>query len=241
MSGFSYPNSEVVEMTVEINQTDVRILLVDTNPIFQVGVITVLERRFPKVSLGCVSSFRGAIERLLSERWDLVISDTSLPDRSGLELVQEARRMEQPVPVLVLSDKPVRAYGCRAVRHGAAGYLRKDISQKSFLQMVEQAINGERCISQELALALADVVDMHEENPPHELLSDREFRVLVELAKGKGPKEIASDLALSPKTVSTYRTRINLKLKTHTDMDLVRYCISHQLIPSLCEGCERGN
>jgi DNA-binding NarL/FixJ family response regulator len=219
----------------------IKVLLVDQHPIYRAGLSAVLRLRFPKIVLGHAANYRQAIEQLFSGKWNLVVSDLKLPDRSGLELVQAVRRLEPPVPVLVVSEKPVRPYGCRAVKYGAAGYLKKGASEEDFLRMAEQALNGKRSISAELALALADTIDIHEECPPHESLSDRELHVLLSLAQGQCVKEIASALALSPKTITTYRARLNEKLRTRTEIDLVRYCIEHRLIASMCDGCDKDD
>ena len=213
-----------------------KILLVDQYPIFRAGLESVLLRNFPQMEVRHASAHREAISMLAAERWSLVIADLHLEGRNGLEILEESRRLSPPVPVLVISSYPVQPFGCRAIRQGAAGYLGKHLKETELLEAVKQLLEGRRYINGELALALADAINVHVDHPLHEKLSNREMHVLIELVGGKCIKEIASALALSPKTVSTYRSRVVEKLGIHSDTELVKYCIKHNLIPPVSQG-----
>jgi len=218
-----------------MTQKSHKILLVDPHAIFRAGIEAILLRHFQQLDIRHCPTSGEAIRLIGAERWSLVIADIKVEGRSGLEILEEARRMHPPVPILVISSYPVQPFGCRAIRQGAAGYLGKEVRENELVDAVKKILAEGRYISGELGLALADAINSHSDHPLHEKLSNRELHVLIELANGKYIKEIASALSLSPKTVSTYRSRVVEKLHVHGDTELVKYCIKHHLISSISE------
>ena len=207
-----------------------KVLLVDPHAIYRAGLEAVLLRHFPNMEVKHAATPREALDFLGRERWNLIVADIKMEGRNGLGILEEARRLDPPVPLLVISSYPVQPFGCRAIQQGAAGYMGKELKEAELLGAVGKILEGGRYISGELALALADAINRHAEHPRHETLSNRELHVLIELVNGKCVKEIASALSLSPKTVSTYRSRVAEKLGIHSDTELVKYCIKHNLI-----------
>ena len=228
-------------MEIKTHQASPSILLADINPIFRAGVVAILRQSYSGANFGHVSSFAEAHEKMHSQTWHLLICDIHLADRSGFELIQEARSLSVPVPSLVLSASPIQSFGRSAVKCGAASYLPKDTSSEELLTAIGCLLAGQRYINSCLALALADAADENSEKPLHDTLSRREMQVLVMLSEGKSLKKIASRLALSPKTVSTYRGRIIDKLKINSDADLVKYCLKYDLVPPLADFRPRLN
>lgn len=209
---------------------ELQILLADAQPVFRAGIAAILLRRHPNARFGEAASYLEAHEKLESQSWDILICDINLADRSGFELIQEARRLNLPIPTLVLSGNPVHSHGRRAVKSGAAAYLQKDTPAEELLTAIDHLLDGDRYITRRLAIVLADAADENNEKALHETLSEREMQVLLMLAEGKCIKKIATDLALSPKTISTYRGRVTDKLRLNSDAALVKYCMHQNLI-----------
>ncbi len=162
--------------------------------------------------------------------WDVVILDISMPGKSGLDVLDELRRLRPRLPILLLSMHPEEQFARRALKAGAAGYLTKESVPEELKEAVRKVVAGGRYVSATLAEKLA--VDLREgaDTPLHELLSDREFQVLRMIASGRSVKDIAEELSLSVKTVSTYRARILEKSGMKTNAELIRYALQSQLV-----------
>jgi DNA-binding NarL/FixJ family response regulator len=158
------------------------------------------------------------------------VLDISLPDRNGLELVREIKSVKPKLPILMLSVHPEEQYAIRALKAGVAGYLNKESAPEQLVQAIERIVAGGRYISPTLAETLAATVGGEGEQAAHETLSDREFTVLLRIGAGKSVSEIADELGLSVKTVSTYRARILEKMHMNSNADLIRYVIDHKLV-----------
>jgi len=218
---------------MEPNPQEPRILLADIQPIFREGIAAIILQRHPRATFGHADSFREAHEKMLAQKWHLIVCDINLSDRNGFELIQAARHLAVPIPTLVLSANPVQIYGRGAVKCGAASYLPKETPAQELLSAINLLLQGQRYINRRLALVLADATDENSEKFLHDTLSQREMQVLLMLADGKSLKKIAARLSLNPKTVSTYRARLTEKLKLNSDAALVKYCLKHNLISSL--------
>jgi DNA-binding NarL/FixJ family response regulator len=159
-----------------------------------------------------------------------VILDISMPGKSGLDILDEMKRLRPRLPILLLSMHPEEQFARRALKTGAAGYLTKESVPEELKEAVRKVVAGGRYVSATLAEKLA--VDLREgaDTPLHELLSDREFQVLRMIASGKSVKDIAEELSLSVKTVSTYRARILEKSGMKTNAELIRYALQSQLV-----------
>jgi DNA-binding NarL/FixJ family response regulator len=206
-----------------------KILIADDHAVLRRGVREILE----DAPLGlCVEETGSAGETLKAVRdnaYDIVLLDISFPDGSGLDVLRQIRADSPQTRVLLLSMYPEAQYAQRALRLGASGYLTKDSAPDELVIAIQKVIAGGKYITQALAERLADEIGKQVEKAPHETLSDREFQVLTRLGAGKSISEIAAELSLSPKTASTYRSRLLEKLKLKTNADIVHYVIENRL------------
>ena len=166
----------------------------------------------------------------MQAEWDVVISDLSMPGRSGLEALQQIKQLQPKLPVLILSIHPEEQYAIRVLKAGASGYLSKDSAPDELVNAVQRVLLGKKYITDTIAEKLASVLDQDSNKSPHEYLSDREFSVLKMLAAGKSVSEIAESLFLSVTTVSTYRSRIMTKMNMKSNADLTLYAVEHKLL-----------
>ena len=207
-----------------------RILTVDDHAIFRQGLKQILADSFSLEEVGEAACAADAMRLLRSGRWDLAILDISLPDRSGLELLKQIRNESPATPVLMLSMYAEDQYAVRAMRAGAAGYLTKESAPAELAAAVRKLTSGGRYITAGVAEKLAMALDDHTAGAPHESLSDREYQVLTLIASGRTASEIAEELVLSVKTISTYRTRILEKMGMKHNAELTHYAIKNGLI-----------
>lgn len=209
----------------------IRILIVDDHAVVRKGIKQILEAEPDLKVEGEADSGRKAIEMIQKGEWDLLVLDVSLPDLSGLEVLKEAKRISSKLPALILSMHPEEELAIRSLRAGAQGYLAKETAPEELIKAVRKILGGGQYISPATAERLADEVRRKDQGrPAHERLSDREFDVFRFIAQGKSVSEIAKQLCLSVKTVSTYRTRILEKMGLKTNADLIRYALTHRLI-----------
>lgn len=208
-----------------------KILLVDDHALVRRGVAHVLREDLPNLTIVEKGTAQEALEATQATPWDLVILDINLPDRSGLDALKDIKRICPDLPVLILSLYPEAQYARRAFKAGAAGYLTKDTAPEEVTSAVKRILQGGRYVSAALAEQLAADLSTAsgEAQEPHEMLSDRELEVLRLIGSGKTPTEIAEQLAISIKTVSTYRARILEKLNLRTTAELIRFAVDHQL------------
>jgi DNA-binding NarL/FixJ family response regulator len=207
-----------------------RILLVDDHAVVRRGVRDILTESLGKVEFGEAAKPSEAIDKLQAEDWDVVVLDISLPGRGGLDALRDIKRLRPSVPVLVLSMHAEDHYALRALRAGAAGYVNKDSAAEDLAGAVRKVLAGGTHVSVHLAETLAKSLRSDNSRPAHELLSDRELEVLRALAAGKTVKQIGTDLSLSEKTVSTYRTRLLEKMQMHSNAELIQYAIREGLV-----------
>jgi DNA-binding NarL/FixJ family response regulator len=207
-----------------------RILVVDDHAILRQGLKQVLAEEFSDAVIEETGTGQGALEKLRSQRWDLMIADINLPDRSGLDVIKEAKAAQPLLPVIVLSIYPEDQYAVRALKAGAAAYLNKEAAPDELVNAVKTVTQGRRYMSPRLAREMAKNAAEEPAAPPHATLSDREFQVLSLIAKGKTLKEVAETLGLSSKTVSTYRARLMAKLSLPTTASLIRYAVEQRLV-----------
>jgi DNA-binding NarL/FixJ family response regulator len=156
--------------------------------------------------------------------------DLTLPDRSGFDILKEVKHVQPHLPVLVLSIHAEEQFAVRVLKGGASGYLTKENAPAELVKAIRKVVAGGKYISRSLAETLAFGLDDASDQPRHETLSDREFQVMQLMAGGKTLAEIAEELSLSAKTVSTYRTRLLDKMSFKTNAEIIRYAIEHGLI-----------
>ena len=182
------------------------------------------------VEVGEAGDARSGMDAVRRENWDLVAVDISLPGRNGLELIQDVKREKPSLPVLVVSTHAEKDYALRALKLGASGYVSKKSAPDVLVTAVQRVLSGRRYISPALAEQLAGAMAGDTLGVSHETLSNRELLVLQLIASGKTIKEISADLALSVKTVATYRSRIAEKMGLSSNVELTRYAMQHGLV-----------
>ena len=203
----------------------IKVLITDDHPVVRRGIRQILE---DDERIGLVQEAGGGkelFERLKEQLFDVILLDISLPGRSGLDLISQVKITQQSAAILILSMHSEAMYAVKALKSGAAGYLTKTSAPEELISAIIKVARGERYISASLADAMAENAISGSERPLHELLSSRELEVLRMLAEGKKVVQIASELSLSPKTISTYRERLLEKLKLQSSADLIRYAI----------------
>lgn len=204
-------------------------LIADDHPIIRKGIKDLLVDEGLCHVVSEAASGEAVLAMVRQEPWDLLVLDVALPDKHGLEVLKEVKLLRPALPVLMLSLYPEREFAVRAIKAGASGYLTKDRTPVEFVTAVRQVLAGRRYITPSVANHLANHLTLRQSGMPHETLSDREMEVLRLLGQGKTVSEIAEDIALSVKTVSTYRSRLLKKLRLPTTAALVRYAIEHRL------------
>jgi two-component system, NarL family, invasion response regulator UvrY len=205
------------------------ILFVDDHVAIRRGLEEILADALPNAGFGHATNSDEALKEIRKSRWHAAIVDLDLPGRGGLELIRNLKDEQPGLAILVYSVHSEQQFGLRAIRAGADGYLSKDQPPEQIVKAVLTILKGERFVSQELSAALLSSVQ-EAAGDSMGLLSDREIQVLRMIALGKNPSEIGAELALSPKTVSTYRARVLEKLNPRTNADLVRYAIENGMV-----------
>jgi two-component system invasion response regulator UvrY len=207
-----------------------RVLIVDDHAILRRGLRTLLSDAFAKAEFGEASNAQQALVQLRKKPWDVALLDITLPGKSGLDLLKELKAARPRLPVLVLSVHPEDQFAVRALKAGAEGYMTKESAPEELVQAIRKILAGGRYVSPTLAEKLAFRVSKVLTDTPHETLSDREYEVMCHIASGKTLEEIATELSLSPKTISTYRTRILEKLGVRNSAAIVRYAMRNGLV-----------
>ncbi|MDT7813649.1 MAG: two-component system, NarL family, invasion response regulator UvrY [Acidobacteriaceae bacterium] len=205
-----------------------RILIVDDHAMVREGLKRILADEFEDAGFGEAANATEALERLWKESWDLVLLDVSMHGRTGLDVLKEIRASASRMPVLVLSAHPEEQYAVRVLKAGAAGYLTKESAPQELCRAVRKVVSGGKYLTPGVAEQLAAEVQSSGRQA-HELLSNREYQVMLLIAAGKVPKEIGDELSLSVKTVGTYRTRVLEKLKLKNNAELMRYVLERGL------------
>jgi DNA-binding NarL/FixJ family response regulator len=206
-----------------------RILIADDHAVVRQGLKQILANALNSVLLGEAASVTEMFALLKQGEWDAVIMDLSMPGGSGLEALKQIKH-DYEIPVLVLSVSPEDQYAVRTLRAGAAGYLTKETAPEELVQAVERILRGGKYVSTALAETLAGQIGKEYVGALHESLSDRELEVLCLIASGKAVGQIAEELKLSVKTVSTYRARVLQKMKLKTNAELTHYAIQNGLV-----------
>jgi len=206
-----------------------RILLVDDHEVLRQGVAKVLGAGFPGVELGEAADSSQALALLEGSSWQMVLLDINMPGRNGLQLLEEVRGRWPHLPVVILTGYPEEALAVRCLKLGAAGYLTKASAAAELLLAVRRVLDGGRYVNAALGEHLAALLGSVGQGEAHELLSARELQVLRMVASGRSQREIAAELHLSEKTISTYRSRFGEKLGLTRTADLVRYALKYGL------------
>ena len=208
----------------------IRVLIVDDHAIVRRGLRELLSDEFPGAAFGEASDARQAMDQLRKKEWDVALLDITLSGKSGLDLLKELKVEWPKLPVLVLSGHPEDQFAVRVLKAGAGGYMTKESAPEELAKAIRKVLAGGRYVSPALAEKLALGVRKDPRRAPHETLSDREYEVMSRIASGKTVKEIAEELLLSAKTISTYRARVLEKLGVRNSAEIVQYAIRNGLV-----------
>ncbi len=207
-----------------------RVLIADDHAVVRAGFRQFLEADPTISAVGEAASGNETLDCLRRQDWDLVLLDIHMPDRSGLDVLRYIQTGYPEVRVLVMSGLPEQQYAVNVLRAGASGYLSKDSSPDELMKAVRAVLAGRRYVSAALAEILVADLDGDSDKPLHARLSTREFQIFCKLAAGRGVSEIANELSLSVKTVSTYRSRILEKMSFSANADITSYALRNGLI-----------
>jgi two-component system, NarL family, invasion response regulator UvrY len=207
-----------------------KILVVDDHAVVRDGVKRMFDEQPGTVTFGEASTPHEAITLVREQDWDIVVLDLALGERSGLEVLQELKTLRPKLPVLILSMYAEAQYARRAFKAGASGYITKDCARAELVGAITTVLRGRKYVSPTLAELLIIDLERGTAQPLHETLSTREFEVMCLIASGKTVSEIANILALSDKTISTYRARILEKMAMKTNAALTHYAIQNKLV-----------
>jgi two-component system invasion response regulator UvrY len=207
-----------------------KILIADDHAIVRKGLKQILLEEFPSAEIHDAEDGHQLLKEIRKQKFDVVISDLSMPGLNGLDALKQLKEEFPKQPVLILSMHPEDQYAIRVLRAGAAGYLNKETAGDELVKAVRQITNGKRYISAAVAEKLAENLDIDSSKALHELLSDREHEVLKQIASGKTVSEIAVGLNLSVATISTYRARVLEKMHMKNNSELTRYALDNNLV-----------
>ncbi|OQP39838.1 DNA-binding response regulator [Niastella yeongjuensis] len=207
-----------------------KVLVADDHAIVRKGLKQILLDEYPFGEIEECANAEELLQKANNGKWDVIISDISMPGRSGLEALHQIRLSHPRLPVLILSMHPEEQYAIRALKAGASGYCSKDLAHEELVNAVRRVLTGKKYITPTLAESLATQLEEEKQPEPYKRLSDREFDVFKLLSAGKSVSEIADNLSLSTTTISTYRARILVKMNFKTNADLIRYALENKLI-----------
>lgn len=208
----------------------IRVIIADDHPIVRKGLKEILAEDPTIVVVDEAGDGHELLRKVRENDFDVIILDISMPGLDGLDVLRQIKTENKAARVLILTIHPEARYAVRCLKMGAEGYLTKGSAPDELVQAIRRISGGRKYISQNLAEALTDELSSGSNQNPHETLSDREYQVMLHIASGKSLKDIAEGLALSVKTVSTYRSRILEKLKLQNNTELILYAIQHDLI-----------
>jgi DNA-binding NarL/FixJ family response regulator len=208
----------------------IRILVADDHSVVRQGVKQILADLSDMAVCDEAQNGSETLEKVLQNDYDVVLLDISMPGRSGLEVLEDIKNQRPKLAVLILSMHPEEQYAVRALRAGASGYLTKASAPQELIGAIRKVAGGGKYVTSSLAEKLADELEIDTEKLPHERLSNREHQVMLMLAAGKSVSDIAGELCLSVKTISTYRTRIMEKMGMKKNAELTLYAVHNKLI-----------
>jgi two-component system, NarL family, invasion response regulator UvrY len=207
----------------------IRILIADDHPMFREGLRRILAG-CPDINVADeASNGQEVFEKVWNNEYDIVLLDIAMPGTPGLEVLKRLKNEKPKLPVLVLSMYPEEQYAVRVIKAGASGYLTKESASEELISAIRRISGGRKYITSSIAERLADDMEPAAEKPLHDTLSDREFEVYRMIAAGKTTTQMAEELILSIKTISTYRSRILEKMQMKTNAELIHYAIKHNM------------
>jgi DNA-binding NarL/FixJ family response regulator len=208
----------------------IKLLVADDHAIVRKGIEQIIAETDDITVVDEASNGQEVLDKIKKTDYDLVLLDVSMPGRDGLEILKEVKIQRPKIAVLMLSMYPEEQYAVRALRSGASGYLTKESAPDELIAAIRKVSSGHKYVSASLGEKLAVKLGNHSDRPLHEKLSDREFGIMCMIASGKTQTEIATELRLSVKTISTYRSRILTKMYMKSNAEITRYAIENKLI-----------
>lgn len=209
----------------------IRVFVADDHAIVRQGLKQIVADTDDIEVVGEAGSGRETLDLLSKQDCDIVLLDITMPDKSGIEILKDLKKLRPELKVLMLTMHPEEQYAIRALRAGAYGYLTKESAPDELVSAIRKVAFGSRYISEALAVKLADLLFRPAEEPFHQRLSDREFQIMLMIASGKKLNEIANTLVLAKTTTSTYRHRVLQKMKMSSNAEIARYAIENRLLP----------
>lgn len=207
-----------------------KVLIADDHEIVRRGLKQILVEGFAFATIEEAGDCPTLVEKALGGDWDIIVSDLAMPGGGGLEALKQIKKESPSLPVLILSIYPEDQYALRVLKAGASGYLNKDAAPEELVIAIQRILSGRRYVTESMAEKIVQKLEDQNNVPPHELLSDREWDVFRYLAIGRTVSEICEILSLKSTTVSTYRTRILMKMSLRTNADIIQYALENKLI-----------
>jgi two-component system invasion response regulator UvrY len=208
----------------------IEILIADDHAVVREGLKQIISETNDMTIAGEAVDGHEALNKALSNDYDVVVLDITLPGINGLDVLKQIKALKPRLPILVLSVHSEEQYAVRVLKAGAAGYLTKESASQELVQAIRTASAGRNYITTSLGEKLASSLGNDTKQLPHELLSDREYQVMCMISSGKSLREISERLFLSPKTVSTYRARILEKMNMKSTNEIILYALQHNLL-----------
>lgn len=211
-------------------QAMIKILIADDHALVRAGLKQVVSEVDDMEVKGEAATGTEAVAQVKEQDWDVVLLDISMPDLNGIDALRQIRQLKPDLPVLILSMYPEDQYAVNLLRAGASGYMTKESAPNQLVAAIRKVVQGRKYVSSSLAEILALELGGDIDKPLHESLSQREFQIFCKLSAGSSVSEIAEELFLSVKTVSTYRSRIMEKMRLKNNAELTYYAIKNHLI-----------
>ncbi len=208
----------------------IRVLVADDHAILRRGIRQILAEIPSIEAVEEATNGQEVLSKVGKGRYNLVLLDISMPGRSGLDVLKQLKAQKPRLPVLILSMHPEEQYAVRALKAGASGYLAKESAPDELIAAVQKILRGGKYVTESLAERFVSELANPEGKTPHETLSDREYEIMCMIASGKTVSEIGGELALSVKTVSTYRARILSKMGMKNNAEIMRYAVENALL-----------
>jgi DNA-binding NarL/FixJ family response regulator len=216
--------------TTPMQASRIRILIADDHEIVRAGFARFIADQEDMCVAAEAATGDEVIARVRREEFDVVLLDISMPQKNGIDCLRVIRQTKPGLPVLVLSAYPEADYAINMLRYGASGYVSKSAPPEEIIRAIRVVARGKRYLSETAADLVSAELDRATHEKPHETLSEREFQIFHKLAAGQSPTEIAGELHLSVKTVSTYRARVLEKMQLKTNADLTQYALKNSLL-----------
>ena len=208
----------------------IKILIADDHPIIRFGLKQIIADEFDMKVICEAENANVMFEFIKNEMPDIIILDISMPGMSGIEAMEILHRDYKDIPILVLSAMPEEQFGLRILKAGASGYLHKESAPEELIKAIRKIINGGHYLTSKLSDQLVNNINQKDFHSLHQGLSSREFEIMCRIASGKTVGQIAEELFLSVKTISTYRSRILEKMNLQNNAELTHYCIKNGLV-----------